>query len=380
VRGGDRVTVLVPHCAGLAAGWDDGGVEVRSFRYAPERGELLGYGRSLLADETMRWRALAAAPLYAFAARRAARAEVRRRRYDLVHAHWLVPNGVALLGGVPAPLAIGVHGSDVFLAERRGLRTAAGRALARALLVTGCSPELVDRVCALGFPRSRARVIPYGVDAAAFTPDRERRSLWRRRLGVPADAVVALGVGRMVTKKGFQVLMRSLPELLAAHPDLHVVLAGDGDRLESLRAAAAAWPGRVHFPGLVLRDTLPDLYRAADLFVLPAVHDARGNVDGLPNVVLEAMASGLPVVATAVSGLPLVVEHEVHGLLVPEGDAAALGAAVAALAGDPARRARLGARARSRAATELTWDAVAARHRAAYAEALAGAAARAGES
>ena len=83
--------------------------------------------------------------------------------------------------------------------------------------------------------------------------------------------------------------------------------AGAGDRLEEFEQEASQWSGRVHFPGLIYRQGLPDLYRSADLFVLPAVHDRAGNVDGLPNVILEAMASGLPVVASQISGIPLAV-------------------------------------------------------------------------
>jgi glycosyltransferase involved in cell wall biosynthesis len=150
-----------------------------------------------------------------------------------------------------------------------------------------------------------------------------------------------------------------------------VVLAGGGDLLERVREAARPWPGRVHLPGAVLRDTLPDLYRAADLFVLPAVHDGKGNVDGLPNVILEAMASGLPVVASGISGIPLAVTDGGTGLLVPEGDAAALLAALRRLVAEPGLARTMGERGRARAESELTWDAVAARYREGYLAALA---------
>jgi len=386
VRGGDRVLVLAPHARGLPPAWDDGGVEVETFRYAPEWAEVLGYGRSLEADEGVRGGAAAVAPLYAAAARRAVRRALARRPVDLVQGHWVVPNGVIAAAAVGraarrrgTALAVGLHGSDVFLAERRGSRRAVGWALGRAQALTGCSPELVDRVCALGFPRDRARVIPYGVDVEMFVPSArlpagavDEAPVWRRRLGVPQEAPLALTVGRMATKKGYDVLIEALPGLLAADGRAHWVLAGDGDRLEGYRRAAAAMPGgeRVHFPGTVLRDTLPDLYRAADLFVLPAIHDERGNVDGLPNVVLEAMASGLPIVASGISGIPLAVEDGTTGLLAPEGDAGALASALLGLLGDPARRRAMGAAGRARTERELTWDAVAARYRAAYTEAL----------
>ena len=178
----------------------------------------------------------------------------------------------------------------------------------------------------------------------------------------------------MATKKGFQVLLPQLPGLLVGHPRLHVVLAGGGDRLAEFRSACAAFPdglgARVHFPGPVAHDALPDLFRAADLFVLPAVHDRQGNVDGLPNVILEAMASGLPVVASAISGIPLAVEEESTGLLVEEGDGPALAAAISRLTGDPARARAMGEGGRSKVEREMTWDAVAARYRAAYGEIL----------
>ncbi len=379
VRGGDRVTVLAPHTKGLAPSWDDGGVEVVTFRYAPESREVLGYGRSLEADETVKGGAALAAPLYALGALRALRQQIRRIRFDLVHAHWIVPNGVvaaAVCGGkrgvsLSTPLAIGLHGSDVFLAEKGGVRAFARWALSRSALLTGCSPELVERVRALGFPEERSRVIPYGVDVAAFSPDPARRSLWRQRLGIPADAPLLLGVGRMATKKGFQVLIEILPALLGEHPELRVVLAGGGDLLEPFRESTRPWSGRVFLPGAVLRDTLPDLYRAADVFVLPAVHDGKGNVDGLPNVILEAMASGLPVVATRISGIPLAVEDGRTGRLVPERDGPALLGALRELLAAPEAARRLGEQGRNKAESELTWDAVAERYRDGYKLALA---------
>ena len=371
MRGGDAVTVVAPHAAGLPARWQDAGVEVRTFRYAPARAERLGYGRSLEADERVRGAALAVAPLYALAARRAVRRLLARRRFDLYQAHWLVPNAVAAPGRPRrTPLAVGLHGSDVFLAERPPYRAAARRALARARLLTGCSPELVERVCALGFPAERARVIPYGVDVAAFAPD-GGRGRWRAELGIPENAPLVLAVGRLATKKGFHVLMQAAPAVLASRPDAHLVIAGSGDRLPELRAAAAPFAGRVHFPGAVAHDALPELFRSADIFVLPAVHDGKGNVDGLPNVILEAMASGLPVVASGISGIPLAVEDGRTGLLVPEGDAGALAAALLCLLADPAARRAMGEAGRRKAERELTWDAIAARYRAAYAEALA---------
>jgi glycosyltransferase involved in cell wall biosynthesis len=372
VRAGDSVTVLTPHAPGVQERWQEDGVEAISFRYAPESYEVLGYSRSLSSDETIRVGAGLVTPLYVAAARRALNRLLAGNSFDLLHAHWVVPNGlVSASVANRVPLAIGLHGSDVFLAERPLVRQFVGRALGRSRLVTGCSPELVDRVCALGFERERARVIPYGVDTEKFSPGDDRQTSWRDKLEIPAEAVVGLSVGRMVTKKGYHVLMETLTEVMALDPDLHLVLAGGGDRLEEFEAAALPWRDRVHLPGAVLRDALPDLYRAADFFLLPAVHDAKGNVDGLPNVILEAMATGLPVVASEISGIPLAITDGAEGLLVEEKDPTRLLAAISHLVGNRDRRQEMGSAARARAESDLTWKAVAGRYRRAYDEALA---------
>ncbi len=381
VRAGDAVTVLTPHAPDVPASWDDDGVAVRSFRYAPERYELVGYSRSLDKDETLKGGAVVSAPLYMLGARRALRSLLKAaarqgQPFDLVHAHWVVPNAlIAAAAGLGTksmgvPLAVGLHGSDVFLAEKAGVRSMVAWALRKTSVLTGCSPELVDRVCALGFGPARARVIPYGVDSELFAPDEgadaARRAVWRDRLGIPADAPMIVSVGRMATKKGYQVLMPGLEDFFTRCPEAHLVLAGAGDRLEAFRRDAAKWSANVHFPGAVLRDTIADLYRAADIFVLPAVHDPQGNVDGLPNVILEAMASGLPVVTTPISGIPLAITDGEHGRLVPEGETAPLVAALADLVAAPEMARAMGQAGREKARRELSWDAVGARYRAAY--------------
>jgi glycosyltransferase involved in cell wall biosynthesis len=371
VRGGDRVRVLAPHATGLAPAWHEEGVELRTFRYAPERFELLGYGRSLRADERMAPVAMLVAPLYVAGARRALARALDEGGWNVAQAHWLVPN---LLAAAPlasrVPLVVGLHGSDVFTAEKPGIRAWARRGLARAGALTSCSPELARRVEAIGFPAERSHVIPYGVDSELFRPDPERRSIWRSKLGIPEAAPLVLAVGRMATKKGFHVLIDAFVTVAERLPDAHLVLAGGGDLLDTLRLRSAAIPGRVHFPGAVMHDALPDLYRAADLFALPAVHDRKGNVDGLPNVILEAMASSLPVVGSRVSGLPLAIAPGETGWLVGEGEVETLATAIVEALTNPVRSRTMGETARRRASAEFTWDAVAARYRAAYLQAV----------
>ena len=131
-----------------------------------------------------------------------------------------------------------------------------------------------------------------------------------------------MAVGRLVKKKGFEYLIDAAAALKAQLPQLRVAIAGSGDLDASLRARAqAAGIGdSVQFLGVVSHEVVPLLLAAADVVVAPSVHDDAGNVDGLPNTVMEMMASGTPLVATPAGGIGAVATHGVTALVVPERD------------------------------------------------------------
>jgi glycosyltransferase involved in cell wall biosynthesis len=357
---GWAVDVVLPAHPRLVAG-ERNGVRLHPYRYAllpALRG--WGYAESLAGDVRLRRGVYATAAPALAAALAAALAVARRGGHDLVHAHWVIPNGppaalaAALLG---RPLVVSLHGSDVHLAERGGPVGAAARwAFRRAAAVTACSPDLAARARALGADPARTSVVPYGVDPARFRPDPAARAAVRAELGLADGTALLLGLGRMVYKKGFHHAVAALARL-DRRRDVVLALAGDGDVRAELeaQARAAGVADRVRFPGGLARDRTPAWFAAADIFLLPSVHDQAGNVDGLPNTLLEALASGCAVVASDLAGVRLVLSDGREGLIVPEGDSAALAAAVERLLDDPALRARLGAAARQRAATELTW-------------------------
>jgi glycosyltransferase involved in cell wall biosynthesis len=365
---GHRVWALVPFDPELG---DDPAtpLAIRSFRYVrPDRWHRLGYSRTLKRDVGLRIAAYLQSPLYFAFGTRALGRLVRREGIELIHAHWILPNGwiaerVARAAGIP--YAVTLHGSDVFMAERNPLFGAmARRALAGAAYVTSCSGELRDRLLAVGGAEHAGKVllVPNGTDPAGA--DGAAVAGWRRRLGVPDGAPLVVAVGRLVDKKGFAYLIDAAPAILAAAPEARIAIGGGGDLRRPLeeRARRAGVAGAVRFTGGLAHHEVLALIAAADLFVMPSVRDPRGNVDGLPIVVLEAMAAGVPVVATAVSGMGLAVADGDTGLLVPEKDPAALAAAVAGLLADPERARRLGEAGRRRVRDELNWGAVAAIH------------------
>lgn len=366
---GHRVTALIPFDPRIT---EDKAtpLAIETFRYVwPDRWHLLGYSRTLKRDVGLRLWAYLQSPLYFLAAERALSRLVVRRQIELIHAHWILPNGyvaarVARRFGLP--LAITLHGSDVFMAERNPLfRRMAATALAQAAHVTSCSPELKDRLVALGGREHEAKVVllANGTDLTAPAAAEDAAAV-RARWNLPAGGPLLVAVGRLVDKKGFDVLLAALPAILAAHPTAHLALGGGGDLEPALRALAArsGVADRVTFTGLLAHPEVLALIAAGDVFLMPSIRDPRGNVDGLPIVVLEAMAAGKPVVGTAVSGLPLAILPGETGLLVPEKDPRALAAAVSELLAQPQRARELGLRGRRRVIEELNWSTIAAEH------------------
>lgn len=365
---GHEVHVLVPFDPELA-GHPGSPLALHAFRYVrPDRWHRLGYSRTLQRDVGLKLAAYVQAPLYFFFGERALRRLVERLEIDLIHAHWILPNGylaARVSSATGVPYAVTLHGSDVFMAERNPLfGRLARRALAGAAHVTSCSGELKERLLAVGGAEYEGRVllVPNGTDVVAHRPDDGLTV--RRRWGIPPHAPLLVAVGRLVYKKGFSVLFDALPAILERHPEAWLLLGGGGDLADELTAQAQRLgvEHAVVLAGALSQPQVLELIAAGDVFVMPSIRDPRGNVDGLPIVVLEAMAAGKPVVASDVSGLPMAVEPGETGELVPEKDPAALAAAVSALLADPERARRLGEAGRRRVERELHWRAVAEIH------------------
>lgn len=357
---GHEVHMVLPWHPRWQRGARDGGVHFHLFKYAPlESMNIFGYAGALEADERLRGAAVVAAPLALMSGWRAASAVARRVDATLVHGHWVVPGGVmAAAAAGSRPVVISLHGSDVFVAERHGVVGRTARwAFEKAAFVTACSEDLRQRALRLGAREPASATIPYGVDAARFGPNAEARARLRQAWGISSDAVVVFAAGRFVRKKGFEYLIDAVGRLAPAHPSLRLVIAGDGDLDGEYRALvdAAGLGARVVLPGVLHQDEVSAGLAAADIAVVPSVRDRSGNVDGLPNVVLEALASGTAVVATRAGGIGSVVRDGQTGLLVPEADPAALASAIAALTSAPERRAALGTAARQWSLAEGSW-------------------------
>ena len=360
---GHEVHVLLPRHREWSRPASEGSVHYQPYRYSPVSSWTpWGFSESLEGGARIRKPLYALAPVVVAAALRKAHALLGRSGFDLVHVHWVVPNGpigarIASRHGLP--LVVSLHGSDISVSERsRPIGRVTRWSLSRTAAVTAPSGDLLERAERLG-ARGILERVQYGADAAAFDVPREVAEATRRRLGLEDQHVVVTGVGRLIPVKGFEYLVEAHAAALASVPELRLVLVGEGDGRSGLeeRVRALGVADTVVLTGAAAPSEIPAYMSAADVVAVPSVRHG-GYVDGLPNVALEAMAAGKPLVGSNVGGLPELVREGVNGLLVPEKDAGALADALVALARDAELRTRLGANGRSEIREERSWEAV----------------------
>jgi glycosyltransferase involved in cell wall biosynthesis len=270
-------------------------------------------------------------------------------RIELIHCHdWMtVLAGVRLRNLLRVPLVYSLHlpqSVDApYLMENLGLISAD--------LIIINSAAVGRELAARALRLCRVEVIPHGVDAERFCPARD----W------PVDDGYILFVGRLVAQKGVDTLLRAFSAVLRRCPDVHLVLAGDGDlELFFVRVARyLGFPHRISFVKWQSGAALVKLYQRAQVVVMPSHYEPFGLV------ALEAMACGRPVVASRVGGLAEIIEDGVQGYLVPAGDHLELARRLVSLILRPKLRQRMGRAARARA-KRFTWARAAAQTEAAY--------------
>jgi glycosyltransferase involved in cell wall biosynthesis len=341
---GDLLEVLAPR----PARDDHPRVEVRPLRYAL-RPRLL-YGAGAPDNLSRSPRAWLQAP--ALVGRLALACARRAGTWDGVLSHWLLPCGlVAARFARARPHLAVAHSSDVHLLARLPLAPLALAALDRprtALVLTSeaLRPTLLSLARRPSTRRlvERAEVVRMGIPAVGPAPGRERER---------GDQVVVLFVGRLVPVKGVDLLLRACAGLRG----VKIVVMGEGPLRARLERLAATLGVPARFLGERSGDDKRAWLRDADLLVLPSVVLPDGRTDSAPVALLEAMAAGVPVIASRVGGNAELIEHESGGLLVPPGRIEPLREAIARLASDPALRTRLAAGGREVAARH-TWEVV----------------------
>jgi glycosyltransferase involved in cell wall biosynthesis len=271
-----------------------------------------------------------------------------RERFDVVHTH----NPIPLIYAASAARLSGAraihtkHGPHPDTWQRLALRRI-GAAMTHVFVAV--SSATADFALSIREVRaSKLRVVTNGTDTDRFRADPELRAALRERLGIPAGAFVIGTVGRMATVKNHPLLVRASAPLLG--PDVRLVIVGDGAEAAATRRVAQGlgvtkW---IAFPGEIM--DVPPYLAAFDVFALSS------DSEGLPLCLTEALSASLPLVCTAVGGVPTLVEEGETGLLTAPGDERAFTAALRRLHGDAAERARMARRAREVALARYSAD------------------------
>lgn len=296
-----EVIVLGPHAPGAARREVFDGVDVVRYRYAPRRLQTLVNDGGIVTNlRRSPWK-ISLVPSFVLGMLWSAWRVMRLRDIDVVHAHWLVPQGVVAgllrwLPGRNVPFVITSHGADLYALRGKLFALLKRFAVARAEAVTVVSAPMLQELSAMGCDLKKISVRSMGVDLQGrFVPD----STVRR------SSSEVLFVGRLVEKKGLRYLINAMPEVIKRRPDVRLIIAGFGPDEESLRARAKELDlnDSIRFVGAVEQSQLPSLYRRAAVLVAPFVRARSGDEEGLGLVIVEALGCCCPVVAGDVGAM-----------------------------------------------------------------------------
>lgn len=352
-RGVD-VEVLAPSYRGLPDQVIDG-VRVHRFRYAPRAWETLTHDQTAPDRIREQPRFLALVPSYVAAGSLAAIRLARTGEYRLIHAFWPVPHG---LFGMAAKRVTGIPLISTFFgveltwvqSQLSFLRPLLRRIVKSSDAVTVISSYTARAVRQL-VGEVRLETIPFGATVDVGTeplPDSRTSGVLR-----------LLFTGRLVERKGVRILLEALA-MIQDEPAVMLKVVGDGPLRSELQTYAGELgiASRVEFTGFVSSSELARHFRQCDAFVLPAVQDTKGDVEGLGVVLIEALTYGKPVIASASGGIVDVVQDGQTGLLVPPGDVAALAAAVVKYRDNPELARSLAVAGRDFVAQKFSWPAI----------------------
>lgn len=356
---GVEVEVLAPSWMGLASHEIDG-TPVHRFRYAPRSVEFLTHDEGAPSKTRGRpWLQLLAIP-YILCGFVSCWRLCRKGRFDVIHCHWPFPHGlIAQAGRIRSklPVVLNFHGAELLLMRRKKWIRPILHWLLGQSEATLCNSNFT-RGRILDVRQVDVELSPYGTTLpdASGGPGADSPHLFRP-LRKPQDPFAMLFVGRHIERKGIEHLIDAMIHLEGDRFRLKIVGHGDLTR-KLMERAVRTGDTRIEFAGKLSNEDLALAYATADVFVLPAVIDSKGDTEGLGVVLIEAAEMGLPLVGSDVGGIPDVVVDGRSGLLVPPADPKALADALRRLADDPALAKRLVEEARIRTRRFFSWDVV----------------------
>ena len=251
----------------------------------------------------------------------------KKKSFDLIHAHWIIPQGLIayLLNKIlKIPYIVSIHGSDIFSFNNALFKFIYKIILSNAEVVTANSTKTA--LAAKNIINKDVVIIPMGVDCSLFNDKFKHTHTQSEKNKAPE----ILFAGRLIDWKGVSFLLDAISILRLEYPEILLRIVGKGPEQKNLmqKVRQLKIDNNVVFSGAVVNHQLPDIYRNADVFVIPSIINDNGETEGLGTVTLEAMACGVPVIGTNVGGIPDIIRNRVTGLLVEEKNGKAIADAI----------------------------------------------------
>ncbi len=348
--------VLAPHAPGSKASEMLDGVYVHRFRYAPDWLEILAYRGGILANLKKSPWVIGLAPFFLLTQLAAAVRLITSRHIQVIHAHWLFPQGlIALFSRALARRRVKVlctsHGGDLY-----GLKGPVFKRIKR-IVAAGCdhltvvSQSMHGDLVKLGIDSQKISVIPMGVDLQhRFIPPSD-----------PPAAQMLLFVGRLVEKKGLRYLLEAIPKIAERFPQVHLTIVGDGpDRigLEKI-SGQLGLRGRVEFLGALPNERLPCIYQRAGIVVFPSVVSGDGDREGFGLVLVEAIGCGCVTVVTDLPAMMDIVQDGKTAIVVRQKRPNEIASAVIRILSNPKLKSSMVFEGRQHVIKNFDWESIA---------------------
>lgn len=353
-----NITVLAPRTPGGKILETIAGINVVRFPYFFNRWEKLAmHGGGILNKLKSSPLYYMMVPFFLLGQLWAVRRLLRNDHFDLIHAHWLIPQGlISVLGLILSrrriPLVCTSHGGDLFALQGKGIQRLKRWVMDRSEALTVVSKAMKKMVVEMGVVPEKVEVIPMGVDL---------KGLFTSEPCVRRKTDELLFVGRLVEVKGLKVLLEAMPKVIKRHQSMHLIVAGAGPLESELRVLARKLDiaDRVDFRGMVKQSELPSLYRQSTMAVFPFVVTKSGIQEGFGLVVVEAMGCECPVIAGDLPAIHDSVTNGESGLLIPSGNSEVLADTILKALNDPDTSLKLAREGRKRVVKEFDWEIVA---------------------
>jgi glycosyltransferase involved in cell wall biosynthesis len=366
----NEVHVVAPHTRGTATEEVKDGIRVFRYRYSIERWETLAYDGGILPRLKQNKFRLLLVPFFLFAQWLLTIRLLRRNKYDVIHAHWIIPQGlVALLARpfakVPPVVVATSHGGDLF-ALKGGLLARLKRWVCQRVdHLTVVSSTMKTKAVEQRLKDEKAiSVIPMGVDShGMFLPP-------------PAGSVRKglLFVGRLVDKKGVEYLVQALPKVREKHPGETLTIIGSGPLEASLRSLCQLLGvgEKAVFLGSLVNTEIPDYLRSAAVTIFPSIVADDGDQEGTPVAIMEALACECAIIVSDYPGARDIIEDGVNGYLVAQRSVEELAERICSLLADPGAQRQLGKNGRKHVQEFYDWRVISNQFESAFRECTGG--------